>query len=194
MVGINITAESSELIVSLDTVKTHLRLPSEYTDEDELLQQYIHATKNYIENHTNLALVSKTFSMYLDEFPTNDYIDLWLYPVNSVVSIKYIDNDNNENTFAATEYSLYNNIRPNRIYLDYGKTWPAATLRSAQGVIINAQAGTNSATIAKPIIQAALLLISNFYENREDVYIGYSVVSKYPIAANNLLANYIVRV
>ena len=194
MIGINVTAENSELIVSLDTVKKHLRLPSTYTDEDSLLTQYINTTKDYIENYTNLALVSKTFCMYLDNFPSNNYIDLWLYPVNSITSIQYVDADGDTNTLSSGDYTLFNNIKPNRIYLDYGKSWPTSTLRSAQGVIITAQAGTNSSTIAEPIIQAALLLISNFYENREDVYTGYSVVSKYPIAANNLLANYVVRI
>ena len=58
MIGINVTSENSELIVSLDTVKKHLRLPSTYTDEDSLLTQYINTTKDYIENYTNLALVS----------------------------------------------------------------------------------------------------------------------------------------
>jgi hypothetical protein len=75
-----------------------------------------------------------------------------------------------------------------KIYLKYGQVWPSTTLRPHNGICVTFIAGYGNAGSDVPanIRQGLLLLIGHFYEHREEVITGISVI-QVPMAAEALI-------
>jgi len=174
--------------VSLTEAKAHLRVTN--TDSDTLITSLIKVARQHCEAITNRALASATYELIMDTFP--DKIVLPMSPVESVTSIKYTDSDSIETTLAATEYILYTS-EPAIIIPGYDVSWPSFTEYPAGAVKVRYLAGYRAAStdaslhIPEAIKQAILLLIAHFYENREEVVTGMTMVAKLPIGIDALL-------
>lgn len=64
--------------VSLDEAKLHLRV--DLTDEDTLIDTLIAAAREDCEKFQNRAYISQTWELWLDAFPSRNYIELPLPP------------------------------------------------------------------------------------------------------------------
>ena len=82
------------------------------------------AATNHAEHITGLRLVSQTLDLYLDGFPADNEAILLDPPVQSVTSVTYIDDDGDEQTFAAENYILDAVSEPARLALAYDAEWP----------------------------------------------------------------------
>ena len=49
--------------------KRHLRLASDFTDDDTDLALYVKAAREWVEDCGDLAIISQTIKLYLDAFP-----------------------------------------------------------------------------------------------------------------------------
>jgi uncharacterized phiE125 gp8 family phage protein len=69
----------------------------------------------------------------------------------------------------ATDYFVDTKSNPGRGVLAYGKTWPTTTLRPANGIVIEFDAGYGdlASDVPKRVKQAMLLIIGHLYERRE---------------------------
>lgn len=152
-----------------DTVKDHLRLVRGYTDEDDLLDNLIKASRGWAENYTGRAFINQTWRFYLDEFPWDNYIELPKGTLQSVTHLKYTDSGETQSTFSSSDYTVDTASEPGRIVLDYGQSWPSVNLWPTNPIEIEYVAGYGSArtNIPMQIRQAMLLLIGHWYENRE---------------------------
>jgi uncharacterized phiE125 gp8 family phage protein len=105
----------------------------------------------------------------LDSFPSERIIKIPLPPLQSVTSIKYYDPEGTETVFPSDDYEVDTYSKPGRISLGYGKSWPSATLRPVNGVIIEFKAGygDNSDDVPEKVKQAVKVLIGELYEHRE---------------------------
>lgn len=144
------------------------------------------ATKT-AEIHQDRQLLTQTWDIHLDAWPSGDAIPLPLAPLQSITSVKYTDSDGVETEFDAANYSADTvSIRP-RLVLNYGKSWPTATLRTLHPIVIRVVAGyTDPVTVPWTTKAGMQLLIADLYEHREDIVTG-TIVSKMDRNAEHML-------
>lgn len=155
---IQITGEA----VTLEEAEAHLRLECDDDIETALIERMIEAASQYCEDYTGRSIREKTLELALDVFPHE--IKLPQGPVQSIVSVKYIDRDGVEQTIPATDYSLddYNDIP--WLLPAYGKSWPV-TRNQANAVLVRYVAGYDEAPGG--LKSAILLGVSDLHANRD---------------------------
>lgn len=101
-------------------------------------------------------------------------------PLQSVVSIQYVDQTGATQTLPATNYSVDTARMPGRVVPAYGMFWPF-TLPSINSVTVQYQAGYGTPEQVPETIKLAIkMAVHQWYENREDA-------DKLPAGAVNLL-------
>lgn len=148
--------------IDLDLVKAHLRV--DHDDDDTLIQAYIDAACSHIDGPhgwLDRAVWPQTLELRQNVFCGP--IRLPYGPATAVTSIKYVDPDGAEQTLSSADYVLTND---GAVDLAYDASWP--NLRGdAEGVRIRYVAGF--VTLPSAIQSAVLLMVGDFYANRETV-------------------------
>lgn len=176
--------------VSLEEVKAHLRIADD--DSDTLLPIYIAAARQWIDGNDGWlgrALVSQTWELTLDEFPTSE-IRLPLPPVQSVTSVKYDDGDGIEQAIDSADYYLDTTGGVGWVVPLANVSWPA-TLAGVNTVRVRFVAGyATAADVPAPIRAAILLMVGHLFANREAVMSGPNDIRQLPLGVDALLAPY----
>lgn len=173
-------------VVSLAEAKTFLRIDSDYDDDDAYIISLIDVATSVVEEFTRRKLISQTFNIFYDEFPS--YIDLQIGEVASVTHIKYYDTSNSLQTLAASNYDVDTKIRPGRIYESENGDFPD-TFERPNAVEVEFVVGATAGEVPAPIKQAMFIVIGRYYENRQDVVTG-TIASELPLMVNHLLTPY----
>ena len=170
--------------ITVQEARDHLRVDS--TQEDALISELISAARQYIEESTRRPLITQSWTYYADCFAG----DIELKPnLQSVVTVKYLDADGNQQTLSAANYAADLAALVGVIYPAYRLDWPSARYVT-NSIEIEFVAGYGlAADVPAPIKQAALLLIGHFYQNRESVMVGVNAVET-PMAVDMLLSPY----
>ncbi len=164
-----------------------IQLIAPYTSDDSLLTALIQAAREYAEGYQNRALCTQTWELVLDDWPSDDYLEIPLPPLQSITDIKYKDTSGVESTLAATNYITDIDSFLGRVVLAYGCSWPSVDLYPAGGIRIKFVAGYGlAADVPQTTKQALLLLIGFWYANRESVNIG-NIISELPFSVKALL-------
>lgn len=160
---IQITPGTATVVVTLGKAKKHLRVDSDFVDEDELIQDYIDSAVTQAENYIGGHISDKNIIIKMTGF--DNPLVFEAFPVKSVTSVKYFaEGEATEQTMAPELYSL-NTESAKRFAIRFKETLPTVQDRfDAVTVTIN----VGMATIDKPIAQAVLLMIADMYERRED--------------------------
>jgi uncharacterized phiE125 gp8 family phage protein len=159
------TAAALEPISSTEA-KAHLRVTG--TDEDDLITMLIQAAREFCESYTNLQLLTATWEMYLDYFSEYEIL-IEKNPVLAITHIKYYDENNTEQTLAASVYEVDVVSQPARLVLKTNQSWPSTyDKKNAVKITFTAGFGATAASVPAQIRQAMLLVIGNMYENRGD--------------------------
>ena len=169
--------------VSPDEIKSHLNISTDA--DDELLRSYIKTARKHAENLTNRALITQTWDLFLDYFPSVIYVPF--PPLQSVSSISYLDTNGDSQTLSASVYTVDTDSEPGRVYLSYQQNWPS--LRGDRnGVTVRFVAGhTSAANVPEPIKHAIKMIVGHMYENRENTSsMNLSVI---PTNARSFLVN-----
>lgn len=189
-----ITVPATVEPITLAEARKHLRIepfgsPLEHPDDSYILT-LITIAREFCEQYLERALAVQTIQMALDDFPSQS-IPTPLSPTSSITSIIYFDTDNNQQTVATTVYGLDDYSEPNWIVLKAGQRWPL-TNQSANNVKIVMTVGYAPANVPSPIKSAMLLIIGNFYENRQQDVLGNTRISfnSLPLGVYNLLQPY----
>lgn len=182
-----ITPPATEPISLADT-KKHLRIDADITSEDSYLSDVlIPAAREYCEGFHNRAYITQTYELWLDTWPRKEYARIPRPPLQSVASVKYYGTDNAEHIMATANYFVDSKSEPGRLVLAYGKSWPSATLRPANGICVTFTAGYGAAAaVPKKAVQAMNLLIGHWFDNREAVLAG-KVSTEIEFAVRSLL-------
>lgn len=140
-----------------------------YASDDTLLTSLITVAREYAENYLNRALITQTWELVLDDWPSEDYIDIPMSPLQSVTSIKYKDTAGTEATWSSAEYIVDADSFVGRIVPAYGYSWPSMSLYPVSGIRIRFVAGYGDAATDVPerFRHAILLLAAFLYERRE---------------------------
>lgn len=167
-----VTAPASEPLTTAEA-KSHLRVDT--TDDDTLIDAFVKAARQYVEEDMGRALITQTWDYTLDKFPSDgSAIQLPRPPLVSVTSITYVDSNGATQTVTSTDYIVNAGKRNGEITLAYGKSWPA-TREQANAVTIRFVAGYGAASAVPESIRTAIrLTVGDLYSNREASIIGVS--------------------
>jgi uncharacterized phiE125 gp8 family phage protein len=174
--------------VGLAEAKAHLRFDG--TAEDALIQSLIITSRLHIEAALGLALITQSWSYFLDRWPRGGRITLPLRPVAAIAHVRVWNADGGSVTVDPAGLLLDGQGMPPRLVALDGSALAAPT-RAANGVEIAFTAGFGPAPadVPAPIRHALLLLVAHWHENREPVEIGASATAV-PQMVSELLAPY----
>lgn len=189
---------SSLEVITLDEARRHLRIepfgsPLEHPD-DNYISSLIAVSREWCEEYLERSIGTATYELVLDKFP--DAIQIKPY-CQSIESIKYLDIDNALQTISPLDYTLDNYSEPAWVVPIYGKRWPetyptinAVKVKFVSGYTDGLSPNTNPTPAA--IKAAMLLLIGNFYENRQQDVLGNTRISfnSLPLGVYSLLQPY----
>ena len=176
--------------VSTELAKQHLGIEAGFTDDDTLIAAYITAARQFVEEQTGRALISRSFTEVRDSF--GDWISLYRQPVaaDATVTISYTDASGADAAYEDAVSRL--DANPPRLYPPIGGTWPE--LGANGRVSITYIAGYADGAVPQALIQAILLLVGHWYANRSAVEIGTGSAMEVPYAVDCLLGTWKVPV
>jgi uncharacterized phiE125 gp8 family phage protein len=153
----------------------------------DLVEDYISVARASCEDHLNSTISPKLLEIATESFASCDWINwaslsewstvsglpLPLGPVQSIVSVKYIDPDGVEQTLANTVYVLDRYRRTALLRLAYGESWPSVRSQfdAVKVQYLAGYAFNDSPPVAVParILQAMRLLVDHMIANRSAV-------------------------
>lgn len=172
----------------IDVAAAKAWIKKETDDEDALIGGLVAAAVATIEAQTGKFMSAKAFSQALTGFPCGYPYEVRLIkgPVTAIDAVEY---DPSDGTAAVEvgDFRLVEGVNA-RLLPAYGATWPA-TLDGSGTVRISGTAGYGDGE-APELDQAALMLLAHWYQNREAVSVGATVVAELPMAVEMLIRPY----
>jgi len=173
----------------LAEAKTHLRV--DHNDDDTYIGGLITAAMQHLDGrrgYLGRCLLTQSWEYRVHAFPQCGLIELPLPPLQSVESVKYIDDAGVEQTLAADQYVVDAATYNGQVRRAFDIVWPVARLED-YAVRIAFTAGFGDAEdVPQPIKNAMLMMIGHLYEHRETV--ADSNLVEVPLAARWLLGPY----
>lgn len=186
---ISLATASTQEPITLEEAKNFMRIDTD--DDDGLILTQITAAREYAENIQLRKFLTQTWWYYLDDWPDTNYIELPFPPLLSVASITYTDYNS-----VATPFTDFTNdivSEPGRIVLDYGCSWPTATLSPNNPILIIFACGYGTPNNIPQVTKSGMLLIiDELYENRE-INITGQTVNRLPLVDTLLGMNRIIK-
>lgn len=167
-----ITAPTTEPL-SLSEAKLHLRV--EHTADDALITSLIVSARQAAEHELQRALITQTWERVLDLFPLDgetNAIELGRPPIQSITSVKYVDQNQVEQTLSSSAYSLDADNEPGWLLPAIDTEWPD-TLDTADAVRVRFVCGYGGAADVPDAIKSWMLVrIGTLYKMREQFVVG----------------------
>ncbi len=173
------TAPSAYPVTRDELVKVHIKVDG--ATEDSLLDIYIAAATEQVEDYIQRQLMRATYELHMDNWSCDvvcGYLKLKKAPLISVVSIKYDDIDNVEQTLDASLYQVDIISEPGRVR--FIGALPS-TYDKPNAIRIEYLAGYGDAS-SDLVAQRALIPgrakigilrgVADLYENRQDETAG----------------------
>jgi uncharacterized phiE125 gp8 family phage protein len=161
---------ASKVLLAACEFGTSILVNAATTAEDSLLTEKLQSATDDAEDFTGRQLLTATWKAYLDEFPSEDFIELPYGNLQSVTAITYKDSDGTTTTMTeTTEYLVETNgERKGRIVLPYGVSWPSFTAYPSNPITIEFVCGWKAAANVPSKIKSAILLgAADLYNCRE---------------------------
>lgn len=171
--------------MSLQEAKRHVRA-EDFADDDAYLQSLIDTATAYVDGPEpawlGRSIAQQGWQLLLDRFPCGA-IRLPLPPLQEVTSVEYVDLDGVTQTLAGFREFGVDSLNSDGIVLPaFDTEWPSAR-NEPEAVRISFTAGYSS--VPKAVKHAILLLVGEWYENREDA--SELKLTEIPTAACSLL-------
>lgn len=159
-----ITVPSTELVVSLNLAKQHLRLDTDDGTDDDLIKHLIEVATERAEHQLGRSLLTKTYKTIADH---GDKIKL-VPNLIAISSVIVTNDDDSTTTLTGADYLInQNSLVP--------EVMPMVLVEASIAVTYTAGYG-NADAIPKAIKQWVLVDLATLYENREAV-MNYGVNS-----------------
>lgn len=161
--ALKIITPPSETPVTLGEARAQCRYDG--ADNDAVLALFIAAATEQAEAETGRALCTQTRELVLDAFP--EAFVLRGAPIQSLVSVKYLDQGGIERTLDPADVQLDKDSEPGYLVPAYGKAWPA-TYPVPNAVRVRYVCGYGApAAVPAAIKQWILLAVGGFDAQRE---------------------------
>lgn len=173
--------------VTPEELRTHLNHSElDYIEADDLISE----ASQYIEDMTGIAMITQTWRLALDAWPTgrgawwdgvrqgsinelysgDASLEMPRFPLNSIDTVTVYDEASTSTavTIAATfDVDAYS--KPGRMTLKHGAVWPIALrANNAIEIIFTCGYGANRESVPAPLRRAVKQLAGYLYENRGD--------------------------
>lgn len=134
--------------------------------EDALLIKAIAAGTSEAEAELGRALITQTWELALDAFPSSREIRVPKPPLVSVASLKYLDWAGVEQTWGAGNYHVDTRREPGRIVLKEGVDWPE-TAPQPNAVVVRFTCGYGGMAKVPQQIQLAICCYIQAHDGRD---------------------------
>ena len=179
--------------IDLQLVRDHLRVDG--TEEDHLIESYANAALIAAEHITRRTIVAREHRWTLSDFPRDQDIRLPRGKTQSVKHIKY-RRDGLQTLTGPTSAAPGTDYQENLSGDDgglllpvKGESWPDVDADVVDPVVITFNAGWD--TLPEPIVQAVLLIVGHWEQNRQSVVVG-ATTAEVPMSAQALLSSYML--
>lgn len=161
---LSLVSGPAQLAVAQSLAKAHLRLEADFAEDDTIIDFYTEAAQNVAQERLSKQLITQTWDESLASASGKVYLSK--APVQSLVSVKYYDSDNVQQTATLSDFTLV--ASDDWAYVDCD-SWPQAYDR-ADAITIQYVAGYGDAVSDVPaeIRQAILLLLGQYDGVREN--------------------------
>lgn len=166
-----------EYAASLEEFKRQQNLDISDSSEDDFLGLCLRTAIEQVEAFTNRALISRSFTWYLDSFPGST-LYLPMNPVSAVASVKYYDRTTETlTTWASSNYVTDFISEPARIVRADGITYPTLQVRpNAVEIAFTAGYGDDYRKVNSDLKMCALYLAGLYYTHREPIVVGAAII------------------
>lgn len=172
--------------VTLAEAKAHLRVDS--AAEDTLITALITTSRLQIEAALSIALLSQTWSYFIDRLPRDGVIALPLRPVRSLDAVRRHQDDGGFAVLPPSGFTLDGLSMPPRIVARETTAFATAPrLANAYEFSVTVGFGATAADVPAPIREAVLQLTAHWFEHRDPSEIG-TEAARIPAAVSQLLA------
>ncbi|NTV25930.1 MAG: hypothetical protein HGB01_06940 [Chlorobiaceae bacterium] len=164
MIALKRTSGPATPVVTTDEVKQYGRISN--SAQDSMLSDLITSATAEVEELTNRALITQTWSYIIGGFP-GVAIRLPKSPLQEVDSIRYTDHNGDLQTVDPEIYQVSTAREPGEIRLKPGCQWPTVDHTSAEPVTITYLVGYGESGLEVPqkIRQAIIALVVYWYDN-----------------------------
>ncbi|MDX2027696.1 MAG: head-tail connector protein [Alphaproteobacteria bacterium] len=152
--------------VELIAARVHGRIDTDA--DDALISLLIIAARQWVEAYTGRALITQTWQLWLDNWPSSgEGVTLPRPPLASVSNITFYDESDAGTVWAAANYFVDTIREPGRVVLRSSAAYPTPS-RAANGMKIEYVAGYGASGSAVPeqIKTAIRQLVAHWYEHR----------------------------
>lgn len=174
--------------VSLSEAKSHLRVDSDFDQDDQYILSLISAARHHVETVCDRTLIRSQWQMKIDAFPGWD-IELPRPPIaTGSIVVTYVPSDRIYQPVSFTNFREDRDSTPPAIRPQWNGYWP--TCRGAENdvtITYWAGYGESGKSVPTPARHAALMLIGHWYANREAVTQGS--MNPVPMAVETLLGS-----
>lgn len=173
--------------VSLAEAKAHLRIDSDH--EDALIGALITTARMFVERTLGLALITQSWSYFINSWPRSYMMALPLAPVQAVNAIRLHGADGSVTTLDTDFYAVDVLSQPARIVLNGAMPTVAPYALNAFEVLLLAGHGDEEEDVPATLRHAVLLLVAHWFERREPVVLG-AAAQDVPATVAGLLLPY----
>ena len=151
--------------LTLEEVKLHLRVTTDA--EDDLIAALILAARQACESYTGLALITRGYSLFLDDWCSRPCVELPKPPLAAVSAVYTYAADNSTAVFPADSYLVDAVSRPARVVLTGAPPVPGKTVN---GIEFRYTAGFGDAPedVPEGLREGMKRLVAQMYMHRGD--------------------------
>jgi uncharacterized phiE125 gp8 family phage protein len=187
--SIVLTGPEREPVQLNSVLKLACKLDPTDSAEDSILQIWIQAAREIIENKCGRSFITQTRQIILDCFHWFE-IELTFGKVQSVVSIEYYNSDNALTTLDPSEY--YVDMSGDIARVRPVNAWPGTYNRPAAiKITYTAGYGDEPESVPAAIRSAIIMRTASLYENRQTVISGTNAMIV-PEGEDSLLSTFII--
>jgi uncharacterized phiE125 gp8 family phage protein len=166
------------------SVALALRVIGALTEDVDLIQLYLEAAVDMIEDYTGRSMATKTYCLDLEDFPQN-FVELRRTPVLAITHLKYYTGGV-LTTWVAGNYRLDLASVPARLVLTDDASMPSIDFRhDAVQITFTAGSGTRESQQDPALKLAAIQLAHHYFDNR--IPIGDVKMVPLPYSLRNIL-------
>ncbi len=178
-----ITAPASEPVTKAE-VKAQIGILASDTAQDNLIDRRIAEARAWCEQYTRRSFITQTLELRLDAFPLQ--IELPSPPVSAVVSVKYIDNNGDEQTVDSGNYVLDTYPTTPLVRPTYALVWPVSR-NEPHAVRVRYTAGYGDTDAVPKLIEEAIMLLVGHWMNFQPQAENGITASRVPFAIRDIL-------